>query len=117
MTIAHNGTLMRIYVAEGARQRHQQTFRAIVDALAHAGLAGAIAFKGISGYGRRRVVSSERIVDATIDLPMLIEVVDEDEKIRGFMPTLESLVDDGFVTLERIQTIVYRTTGVRPQSL
>lgn len=117
MTIAHNGTLMRIYVAESARHGHQQAFRAIVDALAHAGLAGATAFKGISGYGRRRVVSSERIVDATIDLPMLIEVVDEDEKIRGFMPTLESLVDDGFVTLERLQTIVYRTTGVRPQSL
>ncbi len=109
MKIAHNGTLMRIYVSEGRRYRHQSTYRAIVEALSHAGIAGATVFKGIEGYGSRRIISSERVVDALLDLPMLIEVLDGDEKIRAFLPTLETILDDGLVTLERVQTVLYRS--------
>lgn len=108
MKIQHNGTLMRIYVSESRRYRHRGMFRAIVEAMADAGLAGATAFKGIEGYGSHRAVSSDRMVDAFIDLPVLIEVVDEDEKIRAFLPTLEMILDDGLVTLERIQTLFHR---------
>jgi hypothetical protein len=111
MRIQHNGTLMRIYVAESRRYKHQDTYRAVVEALAAAGLAGATVFKGIEGFGSHRVVSSDRAIDAWTDLPMLVEVVDTDEKIRAFLPALEAIVDDGLVTLERVQTIMYRTAG------
>ena len=108
MQIDHNGTLMRIYVAESRRHEHRETFRVVVEALAAAGLAGATVFKGIEGFGSNGVVSSERVVDAVADLPVLIEVVDDERKIRGFLPTLEAILDHGFVTLERVQTIMYR---------
>lgn len=109
MKIEHNGTLMRIFVSESQRKNHRQAALAIVEALAAAGIAGATAFKGIEGYGRRRYVSSGDVVDAWVDLPILIEVVDEDAKIRAFLPTLERILDDGLVTLERVQMLLYRT--------
>jgi uncharacterized protein len=111
MSIQHNGTLMRIYVAESRRYKHQDAYRAIVEALAAAGMAGAIVFKGIEGFGSHRVVSSDRAIDAWTDLPVLVEVVDSDEKVRAFLPALEAILDDGLVTLERVQTIMCRTTA------
>lgn len=108
MTIQHNGMLMRIYLGESRRHGHRPAFRAVVDALAGAGLAGVTVFKGVEGFGRNGVLSSERSVDAFADLPLLLEVVDDEQKIRGFVPTLEALLDGGLITLERIQTIVYR---------
>jgi hypothetical protein len=109
MTIQHNGTLMRIYVAESRLYGHQDAYRAVVEALVAAGLAGAIVFKGIEGFGSHRVVSSERAIDAWTDLPVLVEVVDSDDKVRAFLPVLESILDDGLVTLERVQTIMCQT--------
>ena len=81
----------------------------IVDALADAQISGATVFLGIEGYGSHHYVSSASVVDAYVDLPVLIEAVDEDDdKIRRFIPKLESILDDGLVTLERLQTIFYR---------
>jgi len=111
MRIQHNGTLMRIYVAESRRYKHQDTYSAVVEALAAAGLAGATVFKGIEGFGSHRVISSDRAIDAWTDLPILIEVVDSDENIRAFLPTLEVILDDGLVTLERVQTIMSQTAA------
>jgi len=108
MKIEHNGTLMRIYVAESRRYRGGGMLPAIIKALAAAGIAGATAFKGIEGFGSHRYVSTHNAVDAWVDLPILIEVVDEDDKIRAFIPTLEAMLNDGLVTLERVQTLIYR---------
>lgn len=115
MKIEHNATLMRIYLSESARHGRHGTLTTIVESLASAGIAGATAFKGVEGYGKSRTISSDRIVDAWVDLPILIEVVDEDAKIRDFLPTLEAILDEGLVTLERVQTILYRVgTGSAP---
>jgi PII-like signaling protein len=111
MKVNHNGTLMRIILSESRRKDHAQMYRAIIDALNKAGLAGATVFKGIEGFGSHRYISRASIVDGYVDLPILIEVVDEDEKVRNFMPTLERVLDDGIVTLERVQTIFYRASG------
>jgi uncharacterized protein len=112
MKIEHNGTLMRVYLSESATYRHRNAMSAIVEALAAAGITGATAFKGIEGFGRSGYVSSDRVVDAWVDLPLLIEVVDRDEKIRAFLPTLETILDDGLVTLENVQTLLLRTAEV-----
>jgi PII-like signaling protein len=81
----------------------------VVQSLAGAGIAGAIVFKGIEGFGSHRYISSERAVDAWSDLPMLIEAVDDEAKIRAVLPLLEAILDDALVTLERVQTLLYRT--------
>ena len=111
MKIQHNGTLMRVYLSESARCGRRAALSVIVEALADAGIAGATAFKGIEGFGSSGFISSDRAVDAWVDLPLLLEVVDEDEKIRGFLPKLETILDDGLVTLESVQTLLFRVDG------
>ena len=108
VSIEHNALMLRVYVSESRRCKGRDLYRALVDGMLAHGLRGATTLRGIEGYGSHRRVSSERAVDAFIDLPMLIEVVDDEDKIRSFLPTLELLLDDGLVTLERIQRVVYR---------
>jgi uncharacterized protein len=111
MKIEHNGTLMRIYLSQSRRRAHTSMYRLIVEAMADAKIAGATVFLGIEGFGSHHYVSDANVIDAYVDLPILIEAVDDDDKIRGFIPTLETILDDGLVTLERLQTIFYRSSG------
>jgi PII-like signaling protein len=114
MKIEHNGTLIRIYVAQSRRRERTDAYRLVVEVLAEAGIAGATVFFGIEGFGSGRRISNADSVDTFVDLPVLIEAVDEDSKIRAVMPRLESIIDDGLVTLERLQTI-FRRYGVKAE--
>jgi PII-like signaling protein len=100
--------MLRIYVSESRRYKGRDLYRALVEGMLVHGFRGATALRGIEGFGSRRRVSSERAIEAFTDLPVLIEVVDDEDRILSFLPVLESLVDDGLVTLERIQRVVYR---------
>ena len=107
--IGPDALMLRVYVSESRRCERGDLYRALVDAMLAHGLRGAAAFRGIGGFGSHRRVSSERAVDAFADLPILIEVIDDEDRIRAFLPALETLLDDGLVTLERIQRVLYRT--------
>jgi len=109
MPIEHNALMLRVYVSQSRRSKGRDVYRALVDGMLAHGLRGATTLRGIEGFGSHRRVSSDRAVEAFIDLPMLIEVVDDEDRIRSFLPVLESLLDDGLVTLERIQRVVYRS--------
>jgi uncharacterized protein len=111
MPIEHDAILMRIYLSESHRRHGRTLYRSIIEAMLEHGFRGAAGFKGIEGFGSHRRISSERIADAPGDLPILIEVLDEEERIRAFLPRLEALLDDGLVTLERIQRVVYRVSA------
>lgn len=104
-----SGKLLRIFVGESDRRGHQPLYTAIVEAARRAGLAGATVFKGIEGFGGHSVVHAARIFDLSSDLPILIEIVDTEDRIRAFLPTLDDLVKDGLVTLEAVEVIAYRT--------
>lgn len=94
--------LMRIYLSEGP------LFRRLVEALFLDGFRGATVFRGIEGFGRRRRLSSARLIDAVGQLPILIEVLDEAERIMAFLPALETLLDEGLVTLERVARVTWK---------
>jgi PII-like signaling protein len=112
MKIRHNGTLMRIYVSQSHHRDRAEVHKLIVQALADAQIAGATAFLGIEGFGSHHRISDAFSVDSYVDLPILIEAVNEDDaKIRNFIPKLELILEDGLVTLERLQTIFYRSGG------
>jgi len=96
---------IRVYIGERDHYHGQPLYSAIVHAARKAGLAGATVFKGIEGYGSHSVVHAARIVDMSSDLPILIELVDDAQKIEAFMPALTGMVDAGLVTLERIEVI------------
>jgi PII-like signaling protein len=102
------GKLLRIFVGESDRWGYQPLYTAIVEAARKAGLGGATVFKGIEGYGGPSVVHAARVIDFSSDLPVLVEVVDTEERIRAFLPALDEMVKEGLVTLETVEIIAYR---------
>ena len=101
---------LRVHVGESDHHGGQPLYTAIVEAARRAGLAGATVLKGIEGYGSHSVVHAARIVDLSADLPIVVELIDAPEVIRGFLPELTALVAGGLITLEDVQ-IVYRNEG------
>lgn len=104
-----SGKLLRIFVGESDRWGYQPLYTAIVEAARKAGLGGATVFKGIEGFGGHSVVHAARVFDLSSDLPVLIEIVDTEERIREFLPKLDGMVNEGLLTLETVEVIAYRS--------
>ncbi len=102
------GKLLRIFIGESDRLGNQPLYTAIVERARKAGLGGATVFKGIEGFGGHSVVHAARVFDLSTDLPVLIEIVDSEEKIRAFIPELDRLVGEGLITLETVEVIRYK---------
>jgi PII-like signaling protein len=100
--------LVRIFLGESDRWKGQPLYVAIVEEMRKAGLSGATTFKGVLGFGAHSVVHAARIVDLSSDLPIVIELVDSDEKVEAFLPTLDAMVTQGLVTLETVRVIAYK---------
>lgn len=109
MKAESTGKLLRIFIGESDRHGGQPLFTAIVERARHAGLSGATVFKGIEGFGGHSVVHAARIFDLSTDLPVLIEIVDTEEKIEAFIPVLDEMVHEGLITMENVQVIRYKT--------
>lgn len=109
MKIEGSGKLLRIFVGESDRWGRQPLYTAIVEAARKAGVAGATVFKGVEGYGGHSVVHAARVFDLSSDLPILIEIVDTEERVRAFLPQLDEMVKEGMVTLETVEIIAYRS--------
>jgi uncharacterized protein len=103
-----SGTLMRIFVDEGDRSGQQPLYMRIVEELQKGGFPGATVFKGIEGYGAHKQIHSARVFDLSANLPVLIEVVDSEERVRGFIPRLRELIPEGLITLEKVEMIAIR---------
>jgi PII-like signaling protein len=104
------GLRVRVYIGEGNRYRGQPLYTAIVEAARHAKLGGATVFKGVEGYGAHSVVHAARVFELSADLPVLVELIDEPERIQAFLPTLRAMLDDGMMTVDNV-TIAYRSAG------
>jgi PII-like signaling protein len=109
MKIEGTGKLLRIFIGESDRHGIAPLYTAIVERARKAGIAGATVFKGIEGYGGHSVVHAARVFDLSSDLPILVEIVDSEERIRAFLPELDGMVREGLVTLETVEIIHYRS--------
>lgn len=107
MKLEGTGKLLRIFIGESDRYGVAPLSSAIVEAARKAGLAGASVFKGIEGFGAHSIVHAARVLDLSSDLPVLIEIVDAEEKIRAFVPVLDGMVRDGLITLESVEIMRY----------
>ena len=111
MEISGQAVLLRIFVGESDKVGHLPLFEVIVKKAREAGLAGATVLKGVLGYGATDHIRTTKILDLSADLSMVVEIVDEEEKIGAFQPTLSSLIEEancgGLVTLENIRVIHY----------
>lgn len=111
MKIAGEGKLLRIFVGESDRAGGRLLYEALVRTARELGLAGATVWRGIEGFGARSLIHRASILRLSEDLPVLIEIVDSEEKIRAALPALEALIEDagggGLVTLEKAEIIRY----------
>jgi hypothetical protein len=114
MEIPQRAALLRIFTDETAKSGEgRPLFEAIVLKARDAKLAGATVLRGVMGFGQSARLHTARIIDLSGNLPLVIEIVDDEAKLRAFLPTLEALKDTGLVTLEKVEVLHY---GAAPAS-
>jgi PII-like signaling protein len=111
MKIEGEGKLVRIFVGESDTWQGKPLYQAVVQRVREAGLAGATVVRGIEGFGATSRMHTTRILRLSTDLPVLIEIVDSEERIDQILPLLDEMVSEGLVTLEKVHIIAYRGTA------
>lgn len=99
--------LLRIYTGEARRNGHRPLYEDIVLKARKSGLAGATVLRGPMGFGHSHQVHTAKILDLSANLPLVIEIVDAENKIRAFLNQLNEMKDIGLVTLEKVEVIHY----------
>lgn len=108
MKIPAEGKLLRIFIGEQDKWRGAPLYEAIVQLAKKEGLAGATAIKGFMGFGCKSRMHTAKLLRLSEDLPIVIEIVDSEEKINQFLPHLDEMVKEGLMTLEKVNVIMYR---------
>ncbi len=101
-------TLMRIFIGESDKFEGKPLFEALVEMFRARGLAGATVLRGIAGFGSSSRVHTESILRLSLDLPIIVEVVETEEKLKELMPELDRMIQGGLITLEKASVILYR---------
>lgn len=111
MELKTDAKLLRIFAGETDKVGHTALYESIVREAKKVGLAGATVWRGIMGFGPTSRIRTERILDLSADLPVIIEIVDEEEKIDRFLPVLHDLFESsrcgGLITVEKVDVIKY----------
>jgi PII-like signaling protein len=111
MTIDAPALRLRIYIGEADRWQGRPLYEAIVILLRERGLAGATVVRGIEGFGKNAHLHTAKILRLSEDLPVVIDVVDTERRIRDVLQELDAMVGDGLITLEPVEVVVYRAGG------
>ena len=109
MEMPTDAILLRIFLGESDRWEHKPLYEAIVLAAREAQLAGATVLRGPMGFGKSSRLHTSKILRLSEDLPLIIEIVDAEEKINAFLPTLDQMIGGGLVTLEKVKVLHYRS--------
>ena len=114
MKVPEDGVLLRIFIGESDREpgRDRPLYEGLVRRAREAHLAGATVLKGPMGFGRHSRVHAARLLELSTDLPVIIEIVDAEERVRSFLPVVDELVTEGLVTLEAVRVIKYVSPDV-----
>ena len=111
MSLPENGRLLRIFVGESDRHEGVPLYAWIVrEARAH-GLAGATVLRGRAGFGAHSRLHTATLLRLSEDLPVVIEIVDTEEKIEAFLPLVDAAIPEGLATLEKVHVRFYRSGG------
>lgn len=110
-------TLMRIFIGESDRcesgpHRGKPLWEALLATFREEGFAGATVIRAVAGFGASAVVHTEKILRLSLDLPLVVEVVETEEKIQQVLPALDEMIGGGLITLERARVILYRPADV-----
>ena len=108
MKLEGEGTLLRIFIGELDKWHHQPLYEAIVLKARERGLAGATVLRGPMGFGATSRLHTAKILRLSEDLPVIIEIVDKEDRLQAVLPELDQTIGDGLVTLEKVHVIAYR---------
>lgn len=111
MHLPEDAVLLRIFIGESDRCQHRPLYEAIVLKARELELAGATVLRGPMGFGKSSHLHTAKILRLSMDLPIVIEIVDTAQKINAFLPVLDEMMGGGLVTLERTKVIRYREQG------
>ena len=106
-------TLMRIFIGEGDKHQGKPLYEALLQLFRERGIAGATVVRAIAGFGSSSKVHTEKVLRLSVDLPLIVEVVETAEAIEIVLPDLDEMIGGGLITLERAQVVMYRPANVR----
>jgi PII-like signaling protein len=101
--------LMRIHLGESDKWHGRPLYEAIVELLRKAGFSGATVLRGVAGFGGSSIYHTDKLLRLSQDLPIVVEVIETQERIEQMLPQLDAMVDGGLVTLEKVRVILYRS--------
>jgi hypothetical protein len=107
MQIPNDAVLLRIFIGESDRFDHKPLYEAIVLKARELHLAGATVLRGPMGFGKTSRMHTAKILRLSMDLPLIIEIVDSEANINAFLPALETMIGGGLVTLEKVKVLRY----------
>jgi uncharacterized protein len=116
MQIPQDAVLLRIFIGESDRSDHKPLYEAIVLKAREMHLAGATVLRGPMGFGKSSRLHTSKIIRLSMDLPLVIEIVDSEEKINTFLPVLDEMIGGGLVTLEKVKVVHYRSGEDSPET-
>ena len=114
MQIPQDAVLLRIFIGESDQWEHKPLYEAIVLKARELHLAGATVLRGPMGFGKSSRLHTAKILRLSMDLPLVIEIVDSEEKIQAFLSALDPMIDGGLVTLEKVRVVHYRANENSP---
>lgn len=101
-------TMMRIHIGESDKWHGKPLHEAIVGLLRKEGFSGATVLRGVGGYGGSSVYHTDKLLRLSQDLPIVLEIIETQERIDAILPRLDEMVDGGLITLEKVRVILYR---------
>ncbi len=107
-------TLMRIFIGESDKYHGRPLYEALLEKFRQQGLAGATVLRGVAGFGASSKMHTDKVLRLSLDLPLILEIVETEEAIQSILPELDEMIGGGLITLERARVIMYRPAGARP---
>jgi PII-like signaling protein len=108
MKVLYEGILLRIFVGEGDKYKGKALYEYIVLKARELNISGATVFRGIMGFGANSRLHTNKILRLSEDMPIVIEIVDKEEKINDFLKILDECVKEGLITMEKVKVLKYR---------
>jgi len=106
-TLTGEQVMVRIFFGESDKWKHQSLETALLQRLRAEGFAGATVFRGVAGFGANSIIHTTHLLEMSADLPIVVEVVDTEEHVERLLPILDEMMDDGFVTMEKVRVVRY----------
>jgi len=114
--LSEDGILLRIFIGESDRYEGRALYDWVIKKALEHDIAGATVLRGIAGFGADRRLYTNRTLRLSLDLPLVVELVDRPEKIEEFIPVIDSAIGKGLMTTERVQVRSYRMRSEEKQS-